>query len=200
MSIGKVQGRNRAQHAADEAVAGGFLNVSIRGAKRVLFNISGGEDMTLYEVNEVAERIGAAIDDAADITFGAVIDPGLKETLRVTLIAAGMEELHTTQLHAVRLERPNQYHTPSNSSVGSRPAQSGPAAPASRMPVGGSKGREMPPSGPPATRLPPPVQAPAQQPNPAARPQRSLNDLRGIRSIGKRYEQPERPKGLRERK
>ena len=54
MSIGQGQGRGRAQHAAEEAVAGGFLNVTIRGAKRVLFNISGGEDMTLFEVNEVA--------------------------------------------------------------------------------------------------------------------------------------------------
>jgi cell division protein FtsZ len=195
MSIGQGRGRSRAQQAAEEAVAGGFLNVTIRGAKRVLFNISGGEDMTLYEVNEVAERIGAAIDDAADITFGAVIDPGLKETLRVTLIAAGMEELHTTQLHAVRLERPHPYHTQS-SGTGSLPVQGGPAAPSPRTATGGSKGREMPPSGPPATRLPPPVQPPVQQPNPGARPQRSLNDLRGIRSIGKRYEQP---KGLRER-
>src|SRR5581483_2185558 len=89
MSIGQGQGRNRAQRAAEEAVAGGFLNVTIRGAKRVLFNISGPEDMTLFEVNEVAERIGMAIDSTADITFGAVIDPMLKDTIRVTLIAAG---------------------------------------------------------------------------------------------------------------
>src|SRR5207248_445090 len=54
MSIGQGQGRNRAQLAAQEAIAGGFLNVTIRGAQRVLFNISGGEDMTLFEVNEVA--------------------------------------------------------------------------------------------------------------------------------------------------
>src|SRR5947207_6390814 len=75
MSIGQGQGRNRAQHAAEEAVAGGFLNVSIRGARRVLFNISGGEDMTLFEVNEVADRIGEAMDSSADITFGAVVAP-----------------------------------------------------------------------------------------------------------------------------
>src|SRR5437764_11208211 len=98
MSIGQGQGRNRAQQAAEEAVAGGFLNVSIRGARRVLFNISGGEDMTLFEVNEVAERISQAIDDMADITFGAVIDPMLKDTIRVTLIAAGIEERSTSRL------------------------------------------------------------------------------------------------------
>src|SRR5437773_3408582 len=105
MSIGQGQGRNRAQRAAEEAVAGGFLNVTISGAKRVLFNISGDEDMTLFEVNEVAERIGEAIDDTADITCGAVIDPALHDTIRVTLIAAGMEALHTARLPAVRLEQ-----------------------------------------------------------------------------------------------
>jgi cell division protein FtsZ len=104
MSIGHGQGRNRAQRAADEAIAGGFLNVTIRGAKRVLFNISGGEDMTLFEVNDVAERIGQAIDDAADITFGAVIDPSLHDSIRITLIAAGMEEMHTVRLQALRSE------------------------------------------------------------------------------------------------
>src|SRR5205807_8576693 len=105
MSIGQGQGRNRAQRAAEEAVAGGFLNVSIRGAKRVLFNISGGEDMTLFEVNEVAERIGQAIDDTADITFGAVIDPTLKDTIHVTLIAAGMEERSTARIPAIHLNQ-----------------------------------------------------------------------------------------------
>jgi len=113
MSIGQGQGRNRAQHAADEAVAGGFLNVSIRGAKRVLFNISGGEDMTLFEVNEVAERISQAIDDMADITFGAVIDPMLKDTIRVTLIAAGMEERGTSRIPAIHLNQPRS--TPGSS-------------------------------------------------------------------------------------
>jgi len=113
MSIGQGQGRNRAQHAADEAVAGGFLNVSIRGAKRVLFNISGGEDMTLFEVNEVAERISQAIDDMADITFGAVIDPMLKDTIRVTLIAAGMEERSTSRIPAIHLNQPRS--TPGSS-------------------------------------------------------------------------------------
>ncbi|MBO0792905.1 MAG: cell division protein FtsZ [Ktedonobacteraceae bacterium] len=100
MSIGQGRGRNRAQQAAEEAIAGGFLNVTIRGAQRVLFNISGGEDMTLFEVNEVAERIGEAIDSAADITFGAVIDPSLTETMRVTLIAAGMDETFTRGIGA----------------------------------------------------------------------------------------------------
>src|SRR6266566_3675254 len=101
MSIGRGQGRNRAQRAAEEAVAGGFLNVSIRGASRVLFNISGGEDMTLFEVNEVAEFIGNAIADTADITFGAVIDPTLDDMIRVTQIAAGMQDSPGRRIPAI---------------------------------------------------------------------------------------------------
>lgn len=122
MSIGQGQGRNRAQRAAEEAIAGGFLNVAIRGAQRVLFNISGGEDMTLFEVNEVAEQIGTAIHDSADITFGAVIDPSLNDTIRVTLIAAGMPEARTGPIPIIHLEQPTTPPSASGySSMGNRP-------------------------------------------------------------------------------
>src|SRR5436190_10468377 len=114
MSIGQGYGRNRAQRAAEEAIAGGFLNVTIRGARRVLFNISGGDDMTLFEVNEVAECIGNAVNNTADITFGAVVDPTLHDTIRVTLIAAGMEGL--------RLARPTLRHASHADQVRSHPA------------------------------------------------------------------------------
>ncbi|GAC1435785.1 MAG: hypothetical protein NVSMB54_35860 [Ktedonobacteraceae bacterium] len=168
MSIGQGQGRNRAQQAAEEAIAGGFLNVTIRGAKRVLFNISGGEDMTLFEVNEVAERIGLAIDDAADITFGAVIDPSLHDdAIRVTLIAAGMEELHTVRLQAMRPEQAQP-----------RPVQ--PVQPVQQQPP-------PPPQSPAAFQrpTPPASQGPGVSPS---RQQRSLEDLRGLRSLGRRQE------------
>jgi cell division protein FtsZ len=105
MSIGQGKGQNRAQRAAEEAIAGGLLNAPIRGAQRVLFNISGGEDMTLFEVNEVAEYLATAIDTTADITFGAVVDPTLGDTIRVTLIAAGMEGLSTGRKPAIHLEQ-----------------------------------------------------------------------------------------------
>jgi cell division protein FtsZ len=113
MNIGQGQGRNRAQRAAEEALAGGFLNVSIRGAKRVLFNISGGEDLTLFEVNEIAEHIRRAIDATADITFGAVIDPSLQDAIRVTLIATEIEEALTSpHLQAARLNTSQQAPLP----------------------------------------------------------------------------------------
>lgn len=229
MSIGQGQGRNRAQRAAEEAIAGGFLNVTIRGAQRVLFNISGGEDMTLFEVNEVAERIGQAIDDAADITFGAVVDPSLHDAIRVTLIAAGMEEMHTTQMQAVRLDqlppavsqgqhaqpvaqpRPPSISTqqprqPQQPQQPYAPYPGTPMAPdTGARPAPGTTGVPMAPNiqtGPrplPQRSVPPPMQRPIQ-PNtqPPSRPslppnrqQRSLNDLRGLRSLGRRYEAPQ---------
>jgi cell division protein FtsZ len=206
MSIGQGKGRNRAQQAAEAAVAGGFLNVTIRGAKRVLFNISGGEDMALFEVNEVAERIGAAIDDAADIIFGAVVDPSLGDNLRVTLIAAGMEELHTARIEAIHLNTPPVMHPPRVSQAQAYGAGTGfaqqspralPAHPAPRVqPV------QSQPVAPPQTQMSSsPSPRPAYQEqgkglsrgNPATpgtgRPQRSLSDLRGIQSLGRRQEE-----------
>jgi cell division protein FtsZ len=193
MSIGQGQGRNRAQQAADEAVAGGFLNVSIRGAKHVLFNISGGEDMTLFEVNEVAERIGIAIDDTADITFGAVVDPALKDTIRVTLIAAGMEERSTLHIPAIHL---HQSHPAPVQHVQQVPqVQRPPVAP--QAPIQPAS-RNVPPPVPPVQPGRPsasPASQPQQPQQPAPRPssppgrqQRSLDDLRGIRSMGRRHE------------
>ncbi len=178
MSIGQGQGRNRAIQAADEAVAGGFLNVSIRGAKRVLFNISGGEDMTLFEVNEVAEKIGQAIDNTADITFGAVVDPSLKDTIRVTLIAAGMEERFTLRIPTInQAQIASGGQSPTNAPMTPRSAPARPASADDGRPQ--PAGRPAAP--PPSPSVPRPVVAPGRQ-------QRSLDDLRGIRSMGQRQE------------
>ena len=196
MSIGQGHGRNRAQMAADEAIAGGFLNVTIRGAKRVLFNISGGDDMTLFEVNEVAERIGLAIDDTADITFGAVVDPALNDTIRVTLIAAGMEERSTLRIPAVHLEQSYQRQQQQPiAPVTPRPAYPTPTRSAN---INNANSQPPVPQVRPAPQQPivPPLQPvqPAQpqrrSSGPPGRQQRSLDDLRGIRGMGRRYETP----------
>ena len=187
MSIGKGHGRNRAQRAAEEAIAGGFLNMPIRGAQRVLFNISGGEDMTLYEVNEVAEFIGTAIDATADITFGAVIDPRLDDTIRVTLIAAGMQDSHAKRIPVMQVEQADltssmslpakQHETPDSPSRNAdnfqQPLAKAPFTPAQNIPAEKTE----------AVFLPPPRQSTT-----LARPHRSLDDLRGLRSMGRRHE------------
>lgn len=179
MSIGQGQGRSRAQQAAEAAIAGGFLNVPIRGAQRVLFNISGGEDMTLFEVNEVAELIGEAVDSTADITFGAVIDPTLNDRIRVTLIAAGMQETRTARIPAVQLEQP----LPS----------SAPIFPGRAQPQQSSSGDIPTSPRPPRNSVDDyyqaqPVSQPVRSLASQGRPQRSLDDLRGLRSMGRRHE------------
>src|SRR5713226_10454252 len=189
MSIGQGQGRNRAQRAAEEAIAGGFLNVAIRGAQRVLFNISGGEDMTLFEVNEVAEAIGSAVDNTADITFGAVIDPTLHDTIRVTLIAAGMEErrlARPTHLQASRADQPRPVPVDSTQLKQAAsyvaPVPTPPAVPAQPRPASFAN--------PPVKPAPTPVPQ-TRLPGSPARPQRSLDDLRGLRSLGRHQKTPQ---------
>src|SRR6266699_1256445 len=189
MSIGQGYGRNRAQRAAEEAIAGGFLNVTIRGAQRVLFNISGGEDMTLFEVNEVAESIGSAVDNTADITFGAVIDPTLYDMVRVTLIAAGMEERRLARLTNLQASRADQPHPVPVDSTQLTQAVSY-VAPVPTPPAGPAQSRPASFANPPVKPSPTPVPQ-TRLPGPPARPQRSLDDLRGLRSLGRHQKTPQ---------
>jgi cell division protein FtsZ len=89
MSIGIGAGKNRAIDAAKEALASPLLDISVGGAKGVLFNVAGGPGLTLFEVNDAAEAIREAVDPAANIIFGVVHDPSMKEEVRLTLIATG---------------------------------------------------------------------------------------------------------------
>jgi cell division protein FtsZ len=90
MSIGDGRGEHRAEEAATNAIAGGWLGASIQGAQRVLLNITGGLDLTLFEVTQIAQMVREAVDEYADMTFGAVLDPAIQDQIRVTLVAAGM--------------------------------------------------------------------------------------------------------------
>jgi cell division protein FtsZ len=89
MSIGKGTGQNRAADAARQALASPMLDVSMQGAKGVLFNIAGGSTLTLYEVNNAAEVIRQAVDPDANVIFGVVLDPNMGNDVRLTLIATG---------------------------------------------------------------------------------------------------------------
>ncbi|KUG03570.1 cell division protein ftsz [hydrocarbon metagenome] len=89
MGIGQAKGENRAAEAARLAISSPLLETSIEGAKGVLFNISGGSDLTLFEINEAAEIIHQAADMEANIIFGANIDDSLSDEVRVTVIATG---------------------------------------------------------------------------------------------------------------
>ena len=89
MGIGIASGEGRAAEAARSAVSSPLLEASIEGATGILLNITGGPQIGLFEVNEAAEVVTSAADQNANVIFGAVIDDGLKDEVRVTVIATG---------------------------------------------------------------------------------------------------------------
>ena len=91
MSIGKGSGENRAADAAKSALASPLLDVSVSGAKGVLFNVTGGDNLSLFEVNQAAEIIKQAVDPDANIIFGVVRDSTMNEDIKITLIATGFQ-------------------------------------------------------------------------------------------------------------
>ena len=94
MGIGRASGDNRAVEAAQEAVESPLLEVSIDGARGILFNVIGGNDMSMHEINTVAETITASADPQANIIFGATISPDLEGEIIVTVVATGFEEAY----------------------------------------------------------------------------------------------------------
>jgi cell division protein FtsZ len=95
MSVGKSSGQNRAAEAAKAALASPLLDVSISGAGGVLFNITGGSSLTLFECNEAAQVIAQAVHPSANIIFGVVFDPSMDSEVRITVIATGFTNQYT---------------------------------------------------------------------------------------------------------
>jgi cell division protein FtsZ len=93
MAIGYGEGPDRCINAAREAIESPLLEMNIQGAKGVLYNISGGEGLTLFETSEAAEVIRAAADDDAEIIYGTSIDESLGDAVMITLIATGFDEV-----------------------------------------------------------------------------------------------------------
>jgi len=89
MAIGRASGANRAADAAQMAISSPLLEVSIDGARGVLFNISGGKNLGLHEINAAAQVIYDVVDPAAEIIFGTAIDTRLGDEVQITLIATG---------------------------------------------------------------------------------------------------------------
>ena len=91
MGIGLSSGENRALDAAQQATNSALLEASIAGASRVLFSISGGPDLTLTEVDEAARTVEACADENANIIYGQIIDEGMGDSVRITVIATGFK-------------------------------------------------------------------------------------------------------------
>ncbi len=89
MGIGRATGENRAMDAAKAAIDSPLLELSIDGAKGILFTITGGEKLSMYEVNEAAKVITASADPNAKVIFGSVIDQSLGDEVKITVIATG---------------------------------------------------------------------------------------------------------------
>jgi cell division protein FtsZ len=104
MGIGTAAGESRAAEAAKAAISSPLLEESVEGATGILLNITGGKDLGLFEVNEAAEIIHSAADSNANIIFGAVIDEGMGDEIRVTLIATGFDR-RADGGYAIRGER-----------------------------------------------------------------------------------------------
>jgi len=91
MGIGRASGDNRAIEAARAAIDSPLLELSIDGAKGILFNITGGPDMSMYEIDEAAKAITEASDSDANIIFGAIIDEAMSGEVKITVIATGFD-------------------------------------------------------------------------------------------------------------
>jgi cell division protein FtsZ len=92
LGIGVGVGENRAQMAARAAISSPLLDLSIEGASGVLFNISGGADLTMFEVDEAARIISSSADADANIIFGAVVNEDMSDQIRITVVATGFDE------------------------------------------------------------------------------------------------------------
>ncbi len=111
MAVGQGSGENRAQEAAQQAISNRLLDITIDGAQRILFNITGGADLSLHEVYEAATIIRETAHPDVDLRFGAVLDEEMGDQVRITLIATGFDAGQRSQKAArvparETLERP----------------------------------------------------------------------------------------------
>ncbi len=126
MAVGLASGEERARKAAQQAITNELLDVTINGASGILFNITGGPDMTLFEVNQAAEIIRETADPNANLIFGAVVDDTMGENIRVTVIATGFGQIRTARprfgSERVPAVQPQQLQRPLSSTADSEPA------------------------------------------------------------------------------
>jgi cell division protein FtsZ len=130
MGAGRASGEHRAMEATQQAISSPLLEeATITGAKGVLINITGGPDLTLYEVNEASSIIREAADEDANIIFGAVIDETMRDEMKITVIATGfdkdMSETGATTASATLQPTPPRYAQRPNDDMSPRPIAGG---------------------------------------------------------------------------
>ena len=123
MGTGEAEGEDRAIQAAEKAIANPLLDeISLRGAKGVLINVTGGHDLTLFELDEAANRIREEVDPDANIIVGSTLDAGLEQAMRVSVVATGIDAI----------EGARDIPVPRRSLKEPLPATAPPAAPAAQ--------------------------------------------------------------------
>ncbi len=135
MAVGLGSGEDRARMAAEQAVSSRLLDVTIDGARGILFNITGGNNLSLFEVNQAAAIIRETAHPDANLIFGAVIDESMGDDIRITVIATGFET------HQTRRQVMQQFSSRPTTSE-SRPAPQQPVERPSSPPVRESAQRE----------------------------------------------------------
>ncbi len=133
MAVGRGEGEDRAKIAAEQAVSSRLLDVTIDGARGILFNITGGPDLSLYEVNLAASIIRETAHPDANMIFGAVIDEAMADKLRVTVIATGFDTMRPSRRQLLeehygrpRERRPEPISVSVEAEGGQAPAQQPP--------------------------------------------------------------------------
>ena len=106
MAVGLASGEDRARLAAEQAISSQLLDITIDGARGILFNVTGGPDMTLFEVNQAAAIIKETAHPDVNLIFGAVIDPNMGENMRITVIATGFERATPATRRALESSAP----------------------------------------------------------------------------------------------
>lgn len=155
MAVGRATGEDRARKAAELAISSNLLDVTIDGARGILFNVTGGPDMSLFEVNEAAAIIKETAHPEVNLIFGAVIDENMGEEVRITVIATGFEQ------ERLGTRRPSQSSSWNQPSYQQQPRQQyqapqpQPVQPAAPPPQQQPQAQTPPP--------PPQQQAPVQQ-------------------------------------
>jgi cell division protein FtsZ len=102
MAVGRATGEDRARKAAEEAISSSLLDVTIDGARGILFNVTGGPQMSLFEVNEAAAIIKETSHPDVNLIFGAVIDENMGDEVRITVIATGFDVSRVTARRPVK--------------------------------------------------------------------------------------------------
>lgn len=183
MAVGRASGEGRARAASEAAISSNLLDVTIDGARGILFNVTGGPDMSLFEVNEAAAIIKETAHPDVNLIFGAVIDENMGDEVRITVIATGFEQDRV-------MRRPGAAQTSASNNWSSRPYQQ-PAQQQQPQPQSYQQAPPPPAAGPafptpPPAQQPPentssvqqqqPVQVPVQPPQPQQPPPPTSND------------------------